>query len=102
MAATMPKGLGYQGQKLWKSIVNEFDLAVEPHKLRMLFDACKTADLIDQLEKGMAGEPLTVLGSARQRTIHPLVSELRFARGLLAQLLARLNFEPPLPEDNYG
>lgn len=94
----MPKGLEYQGQKLWKSVVDEFDLAAEPHKLRILFDACKTADLIDQLEKGMSGEPLTVLGSARQRTIHPLVSELRFARGLLAQLLARLNFEDSIDE----
>jgi hypothetical protein len=96
----MPKGLGYQGQKLWRSVLDEFELETEPHKLRILFDACKTADLIDQLEKGMAGEPLTVLGSQRQRVIHPLVSELRFARGLLAQLLARLNFAPP--EDDYA
>jgi hypothetical protein len=93
MTARMPKGLGYQGRKLWRSVADEFDLDAEPHKLRILFDACKTADLIDQLEKGMAGQSLTVLGSARQLTIHPIISELRFARGLLAQLLARLNFE---------
>lgn len=31
----MPSGLGYQGKKLWKSITEEFDLAAEPHKLRI-------------------------------------------------------------------
>jgi hypothetical protein len=95
----MPHGLGYQGRKLWQSVVSEFDLDAEPHKRRILFDAARTADLIDKLEKGMAGEPLTVLGSAQQLTIHPLISELRFARALLSQLLARLNFEAP-PEEN--
>ncbi|WP_231997449.1 hypothetical protein [Mycobacterium sp. 1245111.1] len=99
MAPKMPHGLGYQGRKLWQSVVAEFDLDAEPHKRRILFDAAKTADLIDRLEKEMAGQPTTVLGSARQLTIHPLISEVRFARALLSQLLARLNFEASLEED---
>src|ERR1700733_12525024 len=33
----MPRGLGTEGQKLWKSVIGEFDLAAEPHKLRILF-----------------------------------------------------------------
>lgn len=94
----MPKGLGYQGQKLWKSIVEEFDIEAEPHKLRLLYDAAKVADTIATLEKGTAGEPLTVRGSAQQRVIHPLISEVRFQRGLLSQLLARLNFEGPIDD----
>ncbi len=47
----MPKGLGYQGQKLWKSITEEFDLDSEPDKLRILYDACKMADAVDRLDK---------------------------------------------------
>lgn len=92
MASKRPKGLGYQARKLWDSVIAEFDLDTEPDKLRILFDACKLADVIDQLEKGMAGEPLTVLGSARQLTVHPLISELRFTRAQLASLLGKLNF----------
>lgn len=28
----MPKDLAYQGQKLWKSVTDEFDLSIDPHK----------------------------------------------------------------------
>lgn len=94
----MPKGFGYQGQKLWKSVTAAFDMDLEPHKRRILYDACKLADRIDQLEKEMRTQPLTVMGSAKQRVIHPLISEIRFSMALMAQLLARLNFEPQLDE----
>ena len=88
-----PKGLGYQGGKLWDAVTSEFILGSEPHKLRILFDASKMADSIDAMEKAMQGQPMTVRGSAGQQVINPLISEQRFARALLAQLLARLNFE---------
>jgi hypothetical protein len=90
----MPKGLEYQGQKLWKSVIAEFELGQEPHKLRVLFDACKLADQIDRLDKAMATEPLTVKGSMGQKTIHPCLAQAQSARGLLAQLLGKLG----LPE----
>lgn len=61
MASKRPKGLGYQGRKLRDSVVAEFELDSEPDKLRILFDACKLADAVDQLEKGMAGEPLSAV-----------------------------------------
>lgn len=96
----MPKGMGYQGKKLWQSVTDAFgDLEDDPDKRRILFDACGTADLVDELEKGRAGEPLTVKGSKFQPVIHPLISELRYQRGLLAQLLARLNFAPMEDDD---
>lgn len=97
-AARMPKGLGYQGQKLWKSIVEEFDIVAEPHKLRILFDACKMADAIDRLDKEAAKSPLIVKGSYQQPVLHPAVSGAQAARSLLAQLLARLNFEGPIDD----
>ena len=92
MTTRRPNGLGHHGQKLWSSVMAEFDLDAEPAKLRILQDACGVADQIAALERAMNGEPLTVRGSAGQKTIHPLISEVRFQRALLAQLLARLNF----------
>jgi hypothetical protein len=54
--------------------------------------ACRVSDLIAELERAAAKEPLTVRGSAGQKVIQPLISEIRFQRGLLARLLARLKF----------
>ncbi|MBA8960132.1 hypothetical protein JOJ86_003423 [Rhodococcus percolatus] len=62
----------------------------EPHKIEILTQACKVTDKIAELEAAQKGQPLTVLGSARQLTIHPLIAEVRFQRGLLAQLLGKL------------
>lgn len=67
-----------------------FDLEAEPHKVEILSHACRVTDRIAELESAQRSEPLTVLGSARQLTIHPLIAEARFQRGLLAQLLSKL------------
>ena len=55
-----------------------FDFRAEPHLLAILEQACRTRDEIDRLEVGMDDQPYTVLGSARQVQVHPLVSEARF------------------------
>jgi hypothetical protein len=88
----MPKGLGYQGQKLWRTINDEFDLTGEPGKLRTLFDAAKTADVVDRLQKivDAAGDNLRVRGSQGQPVTMPELDSLRHYRALLAQLLGRL------------
>lgn len=98
--ARMPKGLGYQGQKLWKSVTDEFDLEFEPHKRRILFDACKMADAIDRLDKEADSAPLIAKGSYGQPVLHPAFAGAQTARSALAALLARLNFEPPTEEDD--
>ena len=86
----MPRGLGSAGQRLWRTTLGEFALEAEPHKVEILTQACRVVDKIAELEKAQAGQPLTVLGSARQITIHPLIAEVRFQQGLLAQLLGKL------------
>jgi hypothetical protein len=91
----MPKGFKAAGQRLWRTVIAEYELEYEPHKIELLTHACRVSDLISEIERAAAKEPLTVLGSAGQRVIQPLISEIRFQRGLLAQLLARLNFEGP-------
>ena len=88
----MPHGLGTEGKKLWESVVGVFDLSTEPHKRRILFDACKTADVIKRLDDVASKQPVTVKGSMGQEVIHPCIAQAQTARGQLAQLLARLNF----------
>lgn len=89
-----PAGLDTEGAKLWREIVGTFDVIEEPHKRRILFDACKTADLIERLDAAMNGEELTSKGSMGQLVIHPLIAQSQAARTQLAQLLSRLNFAP--------
>ena len=50
----------------------------------------------------LEGEPLTVLGSARQLVAHPLVGECRQSRNAIAALLARVGLEDPLAADRGG
>ncbi|WP_373198757.1 hypothetical protein [Mycobacterium marinum] len=86
-----PRGLASTGKALWKSIHKTFDFSDEPHLLAILEQACQTRDEIDRLDAAMQGEPYTVLGSAKQVQVHPLVSEARFQRKTLAELLSRLS-----------
>lgn len=80
MAVRMPKGFGYRGQKLWKSINDEFDLEVEPHKPRILFDACKMADAIDRLDEEADKASLIMKGSCGQPVLHPAFAGAQTAR----------------------
>ncbi len=85
-----PRGLDKAGKGLWKSLHQTFDFTDEPHLLAILEQVCRTRDEIDRLEAAMEGQPYTVLGSAKQLQVHPLVSEARFQRKALAELLSRI------------
>ncbi len=89
----MPSGFAPAGKRLWRSITDEFELENEPHKLQILAEAARVAGLIAELDDAAAEAPLTVKGSQGQPVISPLIAEARAQRALLAQLLARLNFE---------
>jgi predicted aminopeptidase len=90
----VPNGLGAEGRKLWKDIVGEFDFEGEPHKRRVLFDACAVADMVQRLSEAATEAPLTTLGSQRQEVAHPVHTQLLAAREQLARMLGRLS----LPE----
>ena len=47
----------------------------------------------------MEGQPYTVLGAAKQPVVNPLVSEARFQRALLAQLISRLGLPDNAPDE---
>jgi hypothetical protein len=86
---TPPKGLAKGGLTLWRAIVRTGEL--RPDSLRVLQDACREADLIDDLEQSLVGEPRTVTGSQGQVVIHPIISELRQHRATLSSLLRALD-----------
>lgn len=88
-----PAGLQSGGKKLWRQVTDEFDLDSEPHKLAILAQACKVVDTIAELDEAADEAPLTVKGSMGQQVISPFIAESRAQKSLLAQLLARLNFE---------
>ena len=84
----MPRGFGVEGQKLWQGVVTEFELTTaDPDKLRILFDACKTADLVKRLDDAAGKAPLTVKGSMGQEVINPLIAQAQSSRMQLAQVM---------------
>lgn len=88
----LPAGVGKSGRSLWRRITSEFDLRNDPDRAELLFQACKVADQIAELDAAAAEAPLTVKGSMGQPVISPFIAEARVQRGLLAQLLSRMNF----------
>jgi hypothetical protein len=94
-----PPGLGPDGRALWTAILTRYWMDDEAHKLSTVADACKVSDRIAELEAGMAGQPLTVLGSARQLTIHPLIAEIRAQQAHKAALMRQLQL-PDADEDD--
>jgi hypothetical protein len=102
----VPRGHDKGGKALWRSVHAVFGFTGEPHLLAILEQACRTRDEIDRLEAAMERQPYTVLGSAKQVQVHPLVSEARFQRKALAELLSRIglpdNGDPDDPHARHS
>lgn len=96
MGAHTPRGLGKPGQKLWKSIESEFELA--EHELAQLEEACRVRDMIAALREQVDADGVMLASSQGQR-LHPGIAEIRQQQLALARLLATLQV-PGLEEDN--
>ena len=88
-----PAGLAAAGKGLWRRVHESAELRHD--EVRILLDACRTADEVDAMTKALAGESLVVTGSRGQSRAHPLIAEIRSHRLLLARLLGQL----ALPDD---
>jgi hypothetical protein len=85
-----PTGLKAPGRRLWTGVVVSYILT--PAELAMLEQAARTADELERLEKAVRALPdLVVTGSMGQPRMHPLLSEVRAHRALLAKLTEQLN-----------
>lgn len=93
MKHAAPDGLDAAGSKMWESIAGKYEL--RPDEIRILEDACREADLVDDLAGEAKFADRIVKGSQGQPVINPLISELRQHRSTLASLLRQLH----LPDD---
>lgn len=83
-----PPGLKKRGRRLWKQVLAAYELRLDERIL--LESACKTVDLLDDLEAAMASQPLITKGSMGQERENPLLSEARQQRAQLNRTLAQL------------
>lgn len=88
-----PKDLSANGRALWRDVATSYQLRVDEY--RVLEDACREADLIDDLQIEAKGAERVVRGSQGQPVINPLISELRQHRSTLASLLRQLKLPDP-------
>jgi hypothetical protein len=95
-APKAPADLARAGKSLWVSIAGKY--ALRPDEITRLHAACRTADMVADLEKAWAelGRPYLTRGSMGQDVIHPLIGELRVQRAALDGALVRLK----LPDDS--
>ena len=84
-----PRTLGTAGRALWRDLHDDLDF--DPHERVLVTQACKQADLVDQLEQVISSDGLTITGSAGQPRLHGAVTELRQCRLALGRLIAMLN-----------
>lgn len=83
-----PADLGLAGTRIWQKVASIYRL--RPDEVRILEDAAREADLIDEMAAALVDAPRTVKGSQGQQVIHPLIPELRQHRMALAALLRQL------------
>ena len=97
MSTKAPQGLGKAGTAVWQSIAGRYELRAD--ELHRLESACKTADMIDALERGWiaAGSPHITKGSMGQEVIHPAIGEIRAQRAALERALIGLKLPDEAP-----
>jgi len=91
-SSTAPeKVLGRRGRRLWDSVVSRdgLDLELDEHEQVLLVEACRTVDLIDQLDAAVRRDgPL--VESPQGVKAHPAAVEVRQQRIALARLMGVL------------
>jgi len=85
---SQPPGLAAAGRALWRAVVGAYVLRAD--EVALLTHAARTADIVAGIEAELAGAPLMVAGSQGQERAHPLLTEIRGQRALLAGLLKQL------------
>ncbi|MDF3309879.1 hypothetical protein P3H15_33210 [Rhodococcus sp. T2V] len=88
-----PAGIGDAGKALWNSITGQVaddGLVLDVRELRLLRDACHSADDLARLEAELGSADLVVKGSQGQPVVNGLFSEVRACRSQIAALLKQI------------
>lgn len=91
-----PKGSGPAGRKLWRAVVEQFEL--EEFETAQLREACRLADLLDKLQAAVDRDGPVVTDTKGEVRVHPAAVELRQGRIAFARLLSALR----LPSGDEG
>lgn len=90
-----PAGLKTSGRRLWRAVMSGFVL--DQHEETLLREACRTADLLDELQTIVEAEgPMSA--SSQGVRVHPAAVELRQQRIAFARLLTGLRI--PTGDEN--
>ncbi len=92
-APPTPRGFRTSGRRLWRSVVDSFEL--DEHELTLLRQACRVADTCDDLQEHVDRDGVVADGKA-----HPALVELRQQRILLARLVVALRVPLGEQEDD--
>lgn len=83
-----PRDLGSAGRRLWKSIMDEYEMA-DAASLAVLRSMCQTVDRLADCRQQIAQDGLTILTVSGQMRPHPLLQhEAEARRALLAHARA--------------
>jgi len=91
-----PPGAGPAGRRLWRSVVERFDL--DEHEAALLREAARCVDLLDELVAVVRRDGPTIRNAKGDMVTHPAAVEARQTRLTLTRLLASLR----LPEEDGG
>ena len=83
-----PRGLGRNGRRLWRSIVDDYEL--ETHEQLLLSEACRVADRLERLADESVSSTLTVTNNKGDEVANPLLVEARQQAIVFSRLLASL------------
>lgn len=79
-----PVGLSAEARALWRATTTEFEFNTAADRA-LLAELCRTLDRLRQVQRVVARDGLTVLGSTGQARAHPLLNvESEQRRALLA------------------
>ncbi|MFI7168182.1 terminase [Rhodococcoides fascians] len=90
-----PAGLNAAGAKLWKSVVDEYEL--DEHESALLLEAARTVDQLNLLQDAVTAEGV-VIESPQGAKAHPALVEARQQRITLARIISALR----LPDEETG
>ena len=93
MTDRTPPGLKTAGRRLWASVTDVYELA--EHEAALLLEACRTKDLLNELDATIRREGL-IVQTEQGPKVHPAVIESRQQKTSLNQLIASLR----LPSDD--
>jgi hypothetical protein len=93
-----PAGLGESGKTFWRSVVAVYELS--PPEALSLARACKTVDLLDQVDAALADYSVVTSGSRGQ----PVPNRLLMVRCELERSLDMLirSLALPMPDETTG